>query len=66
MDPFNVDFLKPNFFHENVSAANGSANHDVGGHGEEQGASCGLKKPCDLAVVDGKVPEHLDQSHLEI
>ena len=60
----NVDSLKPDLFHENVSAAIDSANHEVGGHGEEQGASCGEKKPCDQAAVDGKVPEHLDHSHI--
>ena len=62
----NVDSFKPNLFHENLSAAIGSANHEVGGQGEEQGASCGEKKSCDQAAVDGEVPEHLDQSHLEI
>ena len=62
----NVDSLKPNLFHQNVSAAIGSANHEVGGQGEEQGASCGEKELCDGAAVDGEVPEHLDQFHLEI
>ena len=66
MDRSNVDFFKPNPFHQNVSAAIGSANHEVGGQGEEQGASCGEKKPCDGAAVDGEVPEHLDQYHFEI
>ena len=65
MDHPNVDSLKPNLFHQNVSAAIDSANHDVGGHGGEQGANCGEKKPCDGDAVDGKVQEHLDQSHLE-
>ena len=60
MDRPNVDSFKPNLFHENVSAAIGSANHEVVGHGEEEGARCGEKKLCDGAAVDGKVPEHLD------
>ena len=64
MDRPNVDSLKPHLFHENLSAAIGSANHEVGGQGEEQGASCGEKKHCEGAAVDGKVPEHLDKSHI--
>ena len=66
MDRPNVDSFKPNLFHENLSAAIGSANYEVGGQGEEQGASCGEKELCDQAAVDGEVPEHLDQFHLEI
>ena len=49
----------PNLFQKNLSAAIGSANHEVGGQGEEQGASCGEQKPCDRGAVDGEVPEHL-------
>ena len=64
MDLPNFDSFKPNLFHENVSAAIGSANHEVGGQGEEQGASCGEEKPSDRATVDGEVPKNLDQSHL--
>ena len=66
MDRSNVDSFKSNLFHENLSAAIGSANYEVGGQGEEQGASCGEKELCDQAAVDGEVPEHLDQFHLEI
>ena len=66
MDRSNVDSFKPNLFHENISAAIGSANQEVGGHGEEPGASCGEKELCDQAAVDGEVQEHLDQFHLEI
>ena len=61
----NSYFLKSEVFHHNVSAGISSANQEVGGHGVEQGASCGEKKPCDGDAVDGKVQEHLDQSHLE-
>ena len=66
MDRLNVDSFKPNLFHENLFAAIDSANHEVGGPGKEQGASCGEKKPCDRAAVDGEVPQHLDQYHFEI
>ena len=66
MDRPNIDSSKPNLFHENVSAAIGSANHEVGGHGEEEGASCGEKKPCDRAAVDGKVQEQINESHLKM
>ena len=66
MDRPNVDSFKLNLFHEDFFAAIGSASHEVGGHGEEQGVSCGEKKPCDGAAVDGEVPEHLDQYHFEI
>ena len=66
MDRSNVDSFKSNLLHENLSAAIGSANYEVGGQGEEQGASCGEKELCDGAAVDGEVPEHLDQFHLEI
>ena len=59
MDRPRVDSFKPNFFQKDVSAAIGSANHEVGGHGEEQGASCGEEEPCDRAAVDGEVPEYL-------
>ena len=61
-----IDSFTPNAFRQNVSAAIGSANHEVGGHGEEEGASCGEKKPCDRAAVDGKVQEHINESHLKI
>ena len=60
MDCSKINSAKPNLFHENLSAAIGSANHEVGGQGDEKGASCGEKKLCDGAAVDGKVPEHLD------
>ena len=66
MDCLKFGSFDPNLSYKNVSAAIGSANHEVGGHGEEQGASCGEKKPCDRAAVDGEVPEHLDQYHFEI
>ena len=66
MDRPNVDSFKPNLFHENVSAAIDSANYEVGGQGEEQSASCREKKACDRAAVDGEVPQHLDQLHLEM
>ena len=59
MDCPNLDSFKPDLFHENVFAAIGSANHEVDGQGEEQGASCGEKKLCDRAAVDGEVPEYL-------
>ena len=61
-----IDSFTPNVFRQNVSAAIGSAYHEVGGHGEEEGASCGEKKLGDGAAVDGKVPKNLDQSHLDI
>ena len=64
--PSNVDSFKPNTFHKNLSAGIDSANHEVGGQGEEQGASCGEKKPCDRAAVDGKVQEHINESHLKM
>ena len=64
VDRSNVDSFKSSHVHENLSAAIGSAYHEVDGHGEEQGASCGEKKPSDRAAVDGEVPKNLDQSHL--
>ena len=66
MNRSKIDSFKPYVFRQNVSAAIGSANHDVGGQGEEQGARCGEKKLCDGSAVDSKVPEHLDQSHLDV
>ena len=66
MDRSNVDSFKSNHVHENLSAAIESANHEVGGQGEEQGASCGEEKPCDRAAVDGKVQEHINESHLKM
>ena len=62
----NVDSFKSNLFHQNVSAAINSANDEVGGHGEEQGASCGEEKPCDGAAVDRKVQEQINESHLKM
>ena len=66
MDRPNFYSLKPNLIHQNVSAAIGRPNYKVGGQGEEQGASCGEKKPGDWAAVEDKGPEHINQSHLKI